>query len=237
MTEAGASTSAPAIDLEDLLFSYRRGEPVLDIERLTVPVGERVFLFGPSGSGKTTLLGLLAGVLRADRGAVRVLGTDLSALSSASRDSFRGERLGYIFQMFNLIPYLTALDNIILPCRVSRARRARVRGPLEDEARRIAGRLEISGLLDSRPGELSVGQQQRVAAARALMGRPQLVVADEPTSALDADRRDVFLDLLFDSCREAGATLLFVSHDRSLEERFDRGLSLVDVNRARVRAL
>jgi putative ABC transport system ATP-binding protein len=237
VTDAGTSTSAPAIDLEDLLFSYRRGEPVLDIERLQVPVGERVFLFGPSGSGKTTLLGLLTGVLRADRGAVRVLGTDLTALSSAARDSFRGERLGYIFQMFNLIPYLTALDNIVLPCQVSRARRARVRGPLEDEARRIAGRLEITALLDSRPGELSVGQQQRVAAARALMGRPQLVVADEPTSSLDADRRDVFLDLLFDSCREAGATLLFVSHDRSLEERFDRALSLVDVNRARVRAL
>ncbi len=236
MTAPAAAGGAPAVLLEDLRFSYRRGDPVLDIERLEVPAGERVFLHGPSGSGKTTLLGLLAGVLRADAGAVRILGTDLSSLSGARRDAFRGEKLGYIFQMFNLIPYLSALDNIILPCRVSSARRARVRGSLEEEARRLAGRLEIGSLLNARPGELSVGQQQRVAAARALMGRPQLVVADEPTSALDADRRDLFLDLLFDSCREAGASLLFVSHDRGLEPRFDRGLSLGEVNRALVPA-
>jgi putative ABC transport system ATP-binding protein len=227
---------APAVDLKDLHFAYRKGEPVLEIESLVVPAGERVFLHGPSGSGKTTLLGILAGVLKANQGEVRILGTDLTRLSGARRDAFRGERMGYIFQMFNLIPYLTALENIVLPCRMSRARRARVRGSLEAEARRIAGHLEIDGLLGSTPGELSVGQQQRVAAARALMGRPHLVVADEPTSALDADRRDVFLDLLFDSCRDAGTTLLFVSHDRSLESRFDRGLSLGEVNRARVRA-
>jgi putative ABC transport system ATP-binding protein len=228
--------NTPAIELAELAFGYRKGEQVLDIERLVVPAGERVFLHGASGSGKTTLLGLLAGVLQADRGAVRVLGTDLSSLSSARRDAFRGENLGYIFQMFNLIPYLSAMENITLPCQMSRERRARVRGSLEEEARSIAGRLEIASLLEARPGELSVGQQQRVAAARALMGRPRLVVADEPTSALDADRRDVFLDLLFDSCREAGTTLLFVSHDRSLEDRFDRSLSLADVNRAMVRA-
>ncbi|TVP43705.1 MAG: ATP-binding cassette domain-containing protein [Gemmatimonadales bacterium] len=231
-----ASAQHPAVRIENLVFSYRKREPVLDIEVLEVPAGERVFLHGASGSGKTTLLGLLTGVLSAEQGVVRVLGTDLTSLSGSRRDAFRGERLGYIFQMFNLIPYLTALDNIILPCQVSSSRRARVRGPLEDEARRIAARLEITSLLDSRPGELSVGQQQRVAAARALIGRPQLVVADEPTSALDSDRRDLFLDLLFDSCREAGATLLFVSHDRSLEDRFDRSLSLSDVNRALVKA-
>jgi putative ABC transport system ATP-binding protein len=231
-----ASAQHPAVRIENLVFSYRKREPVLDIELLEVPAGERVFLHGASGSGKTTLLGLLTGVLSAEHGVVRVLGTDLTSLSGSRRDAFRGERLGYIFQMFNLIPYLSALDNIILPCQVSSSRRARVRGPLEDEARRIAARLEITSLLDSRPGELSVGQQQRVAAARALIGRPQLVVADEPTSALDSDRRDLFLDLLFDSCLEAGATLLFVSHDRSMEDRFDRSLSLSDVNRALVKA-
>jgi putative ABC transport system ATP-binding protein len=233
---AGESTSYPAVRIEDLVFAYGNRGAVLDIERLEVPSGEKVFLHGPSGSGKTTLLGLVTGVLRADRGVVSILGTDLGRLSGASRDAFRGERLGYIFQMFNLIPYLTALDNILLPCQVSRARRARVSGSLEQEARRLAGRLEIGSLLDSRPGELSVGQQQRVAAARALMGRPRLVVADEPTSALDSDRRNLFLDLLFDCCTEAGATLLFVSHDRSMEDRFDRSLSLPDVNRALVRA-
>jgi putative ABC transport system ATP-binding protein len=234
VAEAGART--PAIELEGLSFAYRTGEPVLEIESLVVPAGERVFLHGASGSGKTTLLGLLAGVLRADRGAVRILGTDLTPLGSATRDALRGEHMGYIFQMFNLVPYLSALENIVLPCRMNRRRRARVRGSLEDEAARLAGRLEIDGLLHVLPGELSVGQQQRVAAARALVGRPQLVVADEPTSALDADRRDLFLDLLFDSCREAGTTLLFVSHDRGLENRFDRSLSLAQVNRARVRA-
>lgn len=233
---AGSASPQPAVRIQDLIFAYGNREPVLDIENLEVPTGEKVFLHGPSGSGKTTLLGLVTGVLRAERGVVRILGTDLGGLSGGARDAFRGERLGYIFQMFNLIPYLTALDNILLPCQISRGRRARVSGSLEQEARRLAARLEIESLLDSRPGELSVGQQQRVAAARALIGRPRLVVADEPTSALDSDRRELFLDLLFDSCTEAGATLLFVSHDRSLEERFDRSLSLTEVNRALVRA-
>ena len=233
---ADSPSPQPAVRIQDLVFAYGNREPVLDIEHLEVPSGEKVFLHGPSGSGKTTLLGLVTGVLRAERGIVSILGTDLGGLSGGARDAFRGERLGYIFQMFNLIPYLTALDNILLPCQVSRARRARVSGSLEQEARRLAARLEIGSLLDSRPGELSVGQQQRVAAARALIGRPRLVVADEPTSALDSDRRELFLDLLFDSCTEAGATLLFVSHDRSLEGRFDRCLSLTEVNRALVRA-
>jgi putative ABC transport system ATP-binding protein len=205
--------------------------PVLELAEFEVPLGELVFLHGPSGSGKTTLLGLVAGILRAERGAVEVMGTDLGSLSGSARDAFRGRHLGYIFQMFNLIPYLSALDNIILPCRLSRPRRARVRGSLEQGARRLAERLEISGELEKKPGALSVGQQQRVAAARALLGAPELVVADEPTSALDADRRDGFLDLLFESCREQGATLLFVSHDRSLEPRFDRAVGLPDRNR------
>ena len=139
--------------------------------------------------------------------------------------------MGYIFQMFNLIPYLTALENITLPCRMSGARRARVDGNLDDAARGLADRLEITGHLRQRPGELSVGQQQRVAACRALLGSPELVVADEPTSALDHDRRTRFLELLFDSCDSVGATLLFVSHDRTLEGMFDRALSLPEVNR------
>jgi putative ABC transport system ATP-binding protein len=226
------SGTPPAVALKGLRFSYRTGPVVLDLDDLTVPAGERVFLHGPSGSGKTTLLGILAGVLRADAGEVRILGTDLTRLSGGKRDAFRGEHLGYIFQMFNLIPYLTAMDNITLPCRITSARRARVRGDLETEARRLARSLEIEDLLDALPGQLSVGQQQRVAAARALMGRPDLLVADEPTSALDSDRRDAFLNLLFDSCRESGTTLLFVSHDRGLEGRFDRALSLPALNRA-----
>lgn len=221
----------PAVHLKGVRFAYRTGPLVLDVEELVVPAGETVFLHGPSGSGKTTLLGLIAGVLGASQGEVRVLGTDLGAISGAQRDAFRGSHMGYIFQMFNLIPYLTALENITLPCRMSGARRARVDGNLDDAARALADRLEITGHLRQRPGELSVGQQQRVAACRALLGSPELVVADEPTSALDHDRRTRFLELLFDSCDSVGATLLFVSHDRTLEGLFDRALSLPEVNR------
>ncbi|TVP55537.1 MAG: ABC transporter ATP-binding protein [Gemmatimonadales bacterium] len=226
----------PAVELRQLRFGYRPGTPVLQVDSLVVPAGESVFLHGPSGSGKTTLLGIIAGVLKADRGEALVLGNDLTRLGGSDRDHLRGERLGYIFQMFNLIPYLSAFDNITLPCRMNSRRMKRLDGSLDVETRALARTLEIESLLGARPGELSVGQQQRVAAARALLGRPDLVVADEPTSALDADRREAFLGLLFESCREAGATLLFVSHDRSLESRFDRALSLPDVNRAPVAA-
>jgi putative ABC transport system ATP-binding protein len=200
---------------------------------MRVARGERVFVYGPSGSGKTTLLGLLAGVLRADTGVVSLLGTDLTRLSGAARDAFRALHIGYIFQMFNLIPYLSVMDNIALPCRMNRARRARLGAmAVEAAALRIAERLEIADLAVERVTELSVGQQQRVAAARALLGAPEIVIADEPTSSLDADRREAFLTLLFDTCAEAGSTLVFVSHDRQLLTRFDRGISLPDINAA-----
>jgi putative ABC transport system ATP-binding protein len=175
-------------------------------------------------------------VLRADSGSVSVLGTDLGRLSNGRRDAFRATHIGYIFQMFNLIPYLSVEENIMLPCRVSAARRARLDGETpEHAARRLAAALEIEGLLHEGVTRLSVGQQQRVAAARALMGAPELVIADEPTSALDSDRRESFLNLLFERCADAGATLLFVSHDRQLQHVFDRALSLADLNVAAVR--
>ncbi len=173
-------------------------------------------------------------MLRADAGTVSLLGTDLPGLSSAARDAFRAVHIGYIFQLFNLIPYLSVLENITLPCRMSRQRRARLNGePLERAALRIAERLEIAGLARQPVTELSVGQQQRVAAARALLGAPEIVIADEPTSSLDADRREAFLDLLFDTCAEAGSTLVFVSHDRQLASTFDRDIALPDINRVR----
>jgi putative ABC transport system ATP-binding protein len=218
-----------------LTFAYRRGAPVLDVPELRVERGERVFVFGPSGSGKTTLLGLLAGVLAPDAGEVRVLDTNLAALSPGRRDGFRAEHVGYIFQMFNLIPYLTVLENITLPCRLSRGRRRRLNGQqVDDAARVLASRLGIVDLLRADVTELSVGQQQRVAAARALIGAPELVIADEPTSSLDADRRTRFLELLFEICRDAGSTLVFVSHDRQLLPLFDRALSLPELNRLHV---
>lgn len=205
---------------------------MLDVGDLTIKVGERVFLFGPSGSGKTTLLSLITGILPARQGILRVLGEDLVSMKTSARDHLRGNRMGYIFQMFNLLPYLTVMENIVLPCRMNKARAARISGDLETVAAELAERLGIGALLSRRATELSVGQQQRVAAARSLIGNPDLIIADEPTSALDADYRESFLDLLFENTSKTGASILFVSHDRSLANLFDRSISLPEINRA-----
>ncbi|MES2306978.1 MAG: ATP-binding cassette domain-containing protein [Gemmatimonadota bacterium] len=224
---------APAINCVDLGFAYRAGREVLRLDPFVVARGERIFLHGPSGSGKTTLLGLLAGVLAPSSGRVEILGQDLAALPPSQRDAFRGVHLGYLFQLFNLIPWLTVMENITLPCKLHPARQARLAGDRpETAALRLAERLEIAPFLTTAVTELSVGQQQRVAAARALIGSPELVIADEPTSALDTDLRDRFLELLFEQVNEAGATLLFVSHDLALGARFDRICSLPAMNHA-----
>ncbi len=223
----------PAVALQEVRFAYRGGAPVLDIPDLHIARGERVFLHGPSGSGKTTLLGLISGVLAPTSGRVQVLGSELNAMRGAARDQFRAAHIGYVFQMFNLIPYLSVRDNITLPVRLSAARRARLNGADPDaEAERLAQGLEIDALLAEPVTSLSVGQQQRVAVARALIGAPELIVCDEPTSALDADRRERFLELLFASIERAGSTLLFVSHDLTLALRFGRTIALPKVNRA-----
>jgi len=223
----------PAVELSKVRFSYKTGREVLAIDSLTIARGETVFLHGPSGSGKTTLLGLLAGVLQATSGSVRVLGKDFSTMSGGARDAFRARHLGYVFQMFNLIPYLPVRENILLPVRLEPARRERLGGrSLDDAVRDIASQLDIAQYLDSPIAELSVGQQQRVAAARALMGSPEVVIADEPTSALDTDRREQFLGLLFASCAKANATLIFVSHDHTLMPLFSRTVELMNINHA-----
>ncbi len=224
-------TSA-AIELRNLRFSYRTGPEVLHIPELVVPAGRKVFLHGPSGSGKTTLLGIVAGVLLPTASdATRVLGRDLVAMSPGARDAFRGEQLGYLFQLFNLLPWLSVLDNVTLPVDLHPARRARLAGvPPATVARELLERLDLGDFIHTPVTDLSVGQQQRVAAARALIGRPALLIADEPTSALDADRRATFIELLFAECEAAGATLLFVSHDLSLGRVFDERLSLPELN-------
>lgn len=225
----------PAVALHEVRFAYRGGAPVLDIPALHIARGERVFLHGPSGSGKTTLLGLIAGVLTPTAGKLQVLGSELGSMGSAERDRFRAAHVGYVFQMFNLIPYLSVRDNITLPVRLSAARRARLNGAdANGEAQRLAARLEIEPLLSQPVTALSVGQQQRVAVARALIGSPEIIVCDEPTSALDTDRRDRFLQLLFASIAVTGSTLVFVSHDLSLAVRFGRTIALPKVNRATV---
>jgi putative ABC transport system ATP-binding protein len=226
------------IDVKDLEFSWQPDAPaVLSIKAFQVPPGERLFIKGPSGSGKSTLLSLLSGVTTAVAGTVRVMGQELERLGSVQRDHFRADHIGYIFQMFNLIPYLSVVDNVMLPCRFSARRRANAleRGDgLEAEARRLLQHLDMDhpDLHRRAVTTLSVGQQQRVAAARALMGSPELLIADEPTSSLDADRRESFIRLLFDECRGVGATLIFVSHDASLERLFDRTIDLAEINRS-----
>ena len=212
----------------------------LAIDRLHIDAGHSVFLHGPSGSGKSTLLGLLAGVLLPSRGQIRLLGTDWAALSGARRDAFRADHVGYIFQQFNLLPYLSVLDNVLLPCRFSALRRQRAdaaAGSARAGAEALLQRMGLSQALWERPAaRLSVGQQQRVAAARALLGRPELVIADEPTSALDAALRDSFMALLLQQCRDAGSTLVFVSHDERLAVQFDTTLALAQINRTSTEA-
>jgi putative ABC transport system ATP-binding protein len=205
----------------------------LVIESLVLPAGRTVFLHGPSGCGKSTLLGLLAGVLVAREGQVRFLDVDWGALRGGARDKRRADHVGVVFQQFNLLPYLSVLDNVLLPCRFSPLRAQRCEGTPAAAARSLLQRVGLPGeLAERRAGALSVGQQQRVAAARALIGRPELVIADEPTSALDAALRDDFMALLMSECAAAGSTLVFVSHDERLAERFDERLSLPQLNKA-----
>lgn len=226
----------PVLRVENLRFGYGRGADLLDVPALTLDANESLFLFGPSGSGKSTLLNLLAGTLRPRAGRIGLGEHELTTGSTARRDRLRADHVGFIFQQFNLLPFLSVLENVLLPCRFSRRRAQRacaVDGSLEASATRLLRALGLSQaqFMQRSTTDLSVGQQQRVAAARALIGRPELVMADEPTSALDAGSRDEFMDLLFAEVGEAGSALLFVSHDRSLASRFDADLSLPDLNR------
>lgn len=223
----------PAVRIKNLKFSYGNTPDVLSIENFEINRGEHLFLYGPSGTGKTTLLGLLAGILEAKSGSIEILGRNYATLKGTERDHFRGSHIGYIFQMFNLIPYLNVRENIILPCNISKERLKKLGSTQpESAAKEIASHLQIDDLLDKKVTTLSVGQQQRVAAARALMGSPELIIADEPTSALDSDRREIFLNLLFKEVDRTGATILFVSHDKSLAPLFSRTLSLREINTA-----
>lgn len=213
-----------------LRFAWPSSDTVLMLDDFHVGSGERLFLCGPSGSGKSTLLGLIAGVLTPAAGEVSVLGTPLSSLSASARDRFRADHLGYIFQQFNLLQFLDPVENVLLGCAWSPARTARA-GDARIEASRLLGALGLDQRTLSRrkTSELSVGQQQRVAAARAVIGGPALIVADEPTSALDAAARDSFLQLLLGECTRHGTGVVFVSHDMSLAAHFDRALALGDV--------
>jgi putative ABC transport system ATP-binding protein len=228
-----SAAGRPAIAMAGVRFAWPGpGSFGLAVERFEVRRGERLLLVGPSGSGKSTLLNLLCGVVTPAEGQVEVLGTDLTRLSGAARDRFRAAHFGIVFQMFNLLPYLSVLDNVLLPLSFAPERRTRAGGAAAvEEARRLLGRLGLEA--DAKVGEkaarLSVVQQQRVAVARALIGAPEILVADEPTSALDHNRQQVFLDLLFAEVARAGACLIMVSHDRTLAPLFDRIVRLDEV--------
>ena len=225
-----------AIAISAMVFSWDDSHnPVLNIERLQIKRSERVFIEGPSGSGKSTLLSLIAGVTIPQSGLVTVNGTQLNGISSTARDRFRADHIGFIYQMFNLIPFLTVVENVTLPCRFSRLRwdRAAARaGDVEAEAMQLLSKLGMAdpALVHKPVTDLSVGQQQRVAAARALIGSPDILIADEPTSSLDSDHREAFIELLFKECDREQTTLVYVSHDRALETLFDRTIRLVDIN-------
>lgn len=222
----------PTIQIRDLKFAYPGTPTLLHVASLVVNPGERVLIIGRSGSGKTTLLNLIAGVIRADAGELLVLGRDQTSSSAAERDRWRADHIGLIFQQFNLLPYLNLLDNVTLPCEFSqrRAEQVRAQGGVVAAARVLlaAFGLDEQSLAARSVDRLSVGQQQRVAAARALIGAPDLVIADEPTSALDELARDEFFKVLFEVCSANQASILCVSHDRSIASQFDRVLHIAD---------
>lgn len=229
-------STANLLEVENVRFSWVRGAAfVLEVPQLALAPGEKLLLMGPSGTGKSTLLSLVAGIVAPQSGAIRVLGEDIARLSASRRDRFRAEHMGVIFQMFNLLPYGSAVDNVLLPLSFAPERRSRI-GPAAaqaEEARRLLVRLGLSedAIAGKRAADLSVGQQQRVAAARALIGRPELLIADEPTSALDPGSRDQFLDLVLGEIAGGTTSLLMVSHDPGLASHFDRVVQLADILR------
>jgi putative ABC transport system ATP-binding protein len=218
--------------LHQVTFVYPESNlPTLDKINFDLLLGEKVFLYGPSGSGKTTLLELLAGVLTPINGEYTFKGKNISQKNEVERDAFRGTHIGYIFQSFNLLPYLTVLENVTLSSHLYPERGGfKSASEVTEQAIHLLKSLGMEAVIHSQSNQISVGQQQRVAVARALMGNPELILADEPTSSLDFDHREKFLKLLFEMCEQKKCTLLFVSHDRSIEKLFDRSISLVGMN-------
>jgi len=220
-----------AIDLRNVRFHYPQQphQTVLNIPSWSLPGGEQIFIHGPSGGGKSTLLNLLSGLLIPDAGQISILGQRLDQMTSRQRDRFRANHIGYMFQQFNLIPYLNAFDNILLASQFSQRKNTRV---LHDEIKKMLTNLNISENSWTKPARnLSIGQQQRVAIARALINKPQLLIADEPTSSLDPINKEAFMALLMSIVSENCITLVFVSHDLSLSSDFNRIESLSDINR------
>ncbi len=230
-------TNSPlAIVVKNLHFQWKPNAPTLDIPQLELKSGSHTFLKGASGSGKSTLLSVLTGIITPHSGNIEILGQDFQSLSQPQKDKFRAEHMGIIFQMFNLLPFLSVRDNICLPCEFSTGRKQKATtkfGTIEQAGKHLLDALGMSPEIywDKPVSELSVGQQQRVAAARALIGAPKIIIADEPTSALDTNNRNNFIELLIQQANENDTTLLFVSHDQALAPNFGNQINLTDINR------
>jgi putative ABC transport system ATP-binding protein len=218
------SGAEPIVALEEVRFRYPEGEFALGVPALRVAGGERVAIVGPSGSGKTTLLHLVAGIVRPQQGRVSVAGTEVSGLEDRARRAFRVGRIGLVFQEFELLEYLTVLENVLLPYRLNPA--LALDAAARERAEDLARRLGIGHVLGRHPRRLSQGERQRAAVCRALVTRPPLLLADEPTGNLDPPNKDRVLAALFEICQEQGATLLTVTHDRDLVPRFDRSIDV-----------
>lgn len=218
-----------AISLHDVVFRYSKSSsPVLFIKQWQLNIGQHVFIHGRSGTGKSTLLNLLAGILTTSEGVIEILDQPLARLSSRQRDAYRAKHIGMVFQQFNLVPYLTVLENIQLAAHFADT-------PDEDVEQRcieLFNGLQLDvGLMQRRADRLSVGQQQRVAIARALINQPRLLIVDEPTSALDSEAKSGFMTMLMSLIQRNETTLIFVSHDESLMPFFSQHISMADLSK------
>jgi putative ABC transport system ATP-binding protein len=225
---------APVIELRDVRKSFRLpgGETVdiLDVPAFALAEGEQCALEGQSGSGKSTLLHVISGIMRPDAGRVTIDGTDITRLDEARRDRVRADKLGLVFQQFNLLPGFTALENVLVAMSFGSGKPDRWR------AADLLAAVGLSHRLHHKPAELSIGQQQRVAVARALANRPRAILADEPTASVDAAHQRQVIDLVRGTCTEQGVALLLVTHDPAIAAQFPRRLRLEEFNRAAVRA-
>jgi ABC-type lipoprotein export system ATPase subunit len=216
------------LELYDVRKCYREPSgqvlPILAIPRFHVARGEQLVLVGPSGCGKTTLLHVISGISRADSGEVRVDGVDVARLSEAGRDRFRAAKLGYVFQTFNLLPGFTALENVLLGMTFAGRRKDARR------ARELLDRVGLSARATHKPPTLSVGEQQRVAVARALANRPVLMLADEPTANIDQVHQQQVIDLIRQTCREENVALVLVTHTPEVAAQFERVDRLAELN-------
>ncbi|MHC4992414.1 MAG: ABC transporter ATP-binding protein [Planctomycetota bacterium] len=229
--------------ISDLWFAYRGGDFVLGVPELTIARGRAVACTGPSGSGKTTLLNLVAGIIRPDRGRVFVEGTDVAVLDDRARRGFRAKSIGLVFQGFELLSYLSVLDNILLPYRIAPG--LVLDAAARERAATLARSVGIGDKLGRTVSRLSHGEQQRVTLCRALVTRPGLLLADEPTGSLDPANKHRVIELLLRCAREAHATLVMVTHDHELLEHFDEVIDFsrftgaagrIDAPRVEVRA-